>query len=368
MCAMPYAARMIRRQALLTLLAAPAVLRQAMASPAPDATPARIGALAAGAWLDRPDFMMYDVGHVRALHYAEIATAYGALRLAEAAGDTALNARIRDRYDRVIAARLPNTLNHVDANVFGVWPLALGKAGLAGAAETVSGLAMADGQWAHTTPDGLTRQARYWIDDIWMIGALQNAAWRATGDRRYLDRSALTARLYVARLQQPNGLFHHGPEAPFFWGRGNGWVAAGLAEILSELPRSHPAYRPIADGFRKMMAALLRTQTEDGMWRQLIDHPEAWKETSGTAMFGYAFAVGVRRGILSGGAYPAATRRAWAALTAYVGPDGKLSDVCVGTGQSQDPSYYLGRPKVTGDLHGQAALLWFAAEMARQNK
>ncbi|MCW3848933.1 glycoside hydrolase family 88 protein [Sphingomonas sp. LB-2] len=341
---------MIRREALLLMLAAPL---GAMRDAEPSA--ARIGRLSAGAWLDRADLMMYDVGDVHALHYAEICCAHGALRLARAVRDKALSERVAARYARVIAANLPNTRNHVDANVFGVWPLELG--------DRAAGLGFADGQWAETAPDGLTKQARYWIDDIWMIGALQLAAWRATRRRVYLDRAALMARLYVAKLQQPNGLFHHGPDAPFFWGRGNGWVAAGLAEILSELPRSHPDYPPVLAGYRKMMAALLAHQAEDGMWRQLIDHPEAWKETSGTAMFGFAMALGARRGLLTGPAYAAAARKAWTALRSYVGEDGKLSNVCVGTGQSQDAAYYLGRPTVTGDLHGQAGLLWFAAEM-----
>ncbi|MEZ0242500.1 MAG: glycoside hydrolase family 88 protein, partial [Sphingomonas sp.] len=245
---------MIRRDALLLMCGSAAA---AYLPGAPGASPRRIGALAAAAWLDRPDFMMYDVGEVHALHYAEICTALGALRLAKAARDSALHARIRDRYARVIAANLPNTLNHVDANVFGVWPLELARQGQGDATGKALGLAMADGQWRETTLDGLTQQARYWIDDIWMIGALQIAAWRVTRDRTYLDRAALMARLYVAKLQQPNGLFHHGPDAPFFWGRGNGWVAAGLAEILSELPRTHADHGAIAAGYRRMMAALL---------------------------------------------------------------------------------------------------------------
>lgn len=341
---------MIRREAMLTILAAATALRW------PAAPHRSISAAAAAAWLDRPDFMMYDVGDVHALHYAEICCAHGAIRLARATGDTALTARIRARYDAVIAARLPNTANHVDANVFGVWPLELGNR---------AGLELAEGQWAQTTPDGLTTQARYWIDDIWMIGALQVAAWRATRKPVYLDRAARMARLYVLKLQQPNGLFHHGPNAPFHWARGNGWVAAGLAEILSELPRDHPDHAVIAAGYRRMMSALLITQAGDGMWRQLIDRPDAWKETSGTAMFGFAMAVGVRCGLLSGRAYGRAARKAWGALATYVEADGRLSNVCVGTGQSQDAAYYLARPTVTGDLHGQAALLWLAAEMLR---
>jgi unsaturated rhamnogalacturonyl hydrolase len=322
--------------------------------------PAEIGARAAGAWLDTADFMMYRVGDVEAVHYAEVASALGAVRLAEATGNRALLDRVAARHRRLIEADLPNTANHVDANVYGLWPLVLG-----GADDRARGLLMADGQWRETTADGLTAQARYWIDDVWMIGALQVQAWRTTRDPRYLDRAALMARLYIARLQQPNGLFHHGPDAPFFWGRGNGWVAAGLAEILSELPANHPAFAEIAAGYRRMMAALLRYQAEDGMWRQLIDHSEAWKETSGTAMFGFAMAVGVRRGLLTDPAYADAYRRAWAALAAHVSADGRLSQVCAGTGQSQDAAYYLDRPRLTGDLHGQAALLWFAAELAR---
>ena len=322
--------------------------------------PVELGGRAASAWLVRPDFMIYQVGDVTAVHYAEVASAYGAARLAEATGDHDLRERVAARHRRLVAASIANTANHVDANVYGLWPLLLGDI-----EDRDRGLEFADGQWRETTADGLTAQARYWIDDVWMIGALQIQAWRATLDPLYLDRAALTARLYVARLQQPNGLFHHGPEAPFFWGRGNGWMAAGLADILSELPPDHPDFAEIAAGYRRMMAALLRHQAEDGMWRQLIDHPEAWKETSATAMFGYAMAVGVRRGLLDDPAYAAAYRRAWSALAPYVGPDGQMSDVCAGTGQSRDAAYYLERPRVTGDLHGQAALLWFAAELAR---
>jgi len=47
--------------------------------------------------------------------------------------------------------------------------------------------------------------------------------------------------------------------------------------------------------------------------------------------------------------------------------DNRLRGVCIGTGQSTDAAYYLGRPVVTGDLHGQAALLWTAAELLRRS-
>jgi len=111
-----------------------------------------------------------------------------------------------------------------------------------------------------------------------------------------------------------------------------------------------------------MMKTLLRYQAEDGMWRQLIDRKESFKETSATAMFGYAMAVGVRKGLLTGEIYGPAIDRAWNALTQYIDARGMIREVCVGTGQSTDLNFYLTRPRVTGDLHGQAPLLWFIYE------
>jgi len=61
-----------------------------------------------------------------------------------------------------------------------------------------------------------------------------------------------------------------------------------MTELLRSLPPNHPRRARILEGYRKMMAALLEYQGEDGLWRQLIDHPEAWSETSGTGMFTFA--------------------------------------------------------------------------------
>ena len=323
-------------------------------------SPAEIGKRVAEAYLATPAIMTYRTDEATGVHYAEAAAAYGAIRLARATEDPALYVQVARRYARALAEPIANTRNHVDVNVFGLWPLALAEKAI-DPQDKSFGLSFADGQWGDVGPDGLTREARYWIDDLWMIGMLQIAAWRDTHDARYLDRAALVARLYIARLQEANGLFHHGPDAPFFWGRGNGWVAAGLAEILSELPRTHPAYQAIAAGYRRMMAALLRYQAPDGLWRQLIDRPDAWEETSASAMFGFALASGVKTGLLTGPAYRRAYAKAWVALAKHVGTDGRLSDVCAGTAQSRDADYYLSRPRVAGDLHGQAPILWFAA-------
>jgi len=311
--------------------------------------------------------MMYISDHCTAVHYAEACAAFGAARLAGLTGDSLMIGKLSERYMRVIEEGVVNTAGHVDANVYGICPLELYMQ-TGNRVFFDQGIRLADIQWEDPGPDGLTRQARYWIDDVWMIGALQVQAYRATGDAAYLDRAARTTEAYLRKLQRPNGLFFHGEDAPFFWGRGNGWVAAGLAELLSELPESHPLYAPVLDGYRKMMEALLRYQSEDGMWRQLIDIEEAWKETSSTAMFGYAISVGVNRGLLSRKTIEPSLQKAWRALVGYIDAEGRVSEVCVGTGQSLDVRYYLDRPRTTGDFHGQAPVLWFAYSLLAGNR
>ncbi len=309
--------------------------------------------------LSRPDYMMYVTSDFTGIHYAEAAVGYGALRLAGRLNDRELIKHLENRYREVPGTEKLPEAGHVDANVYGILPLQLYLTGK-NISKRKEGLILADAQWEDPLPNGMTKQTRYWIDDVWMIGALQVQAYRATGNPIYLNRAALEIDAYLKKLQRPNGLFHHGENAPFFWGRGNGWVAAGLAELLSELPQTNSHYPAILAGYKKMMSALLKYQADDGMWRQLLDNKTSWKETSSTAMFGYAISAGVGAGILDNKKFTLAYQKAWAALTDYIDEQGRLSDVCIGTGQSRDINYYLERPKTTGDFHSQAPVLWFA--------
>lgn len=103
---------------------------------------------------------------------------------------------------------------------------------------------------------------------------------------------------YLDKIQRPNGLFYHAEDAPFYWGRGNGWMAAGMTELLGLLPEDNPDRPRILSSYRKMMKTLLDYQKEDGLWGQLVDDPTTWTETSGSAMFTYAMIKGVKRGWL----------------------------------------------------------------------
>ena len=101
------------------------------------------------------------------------------------------------------------------------------------------------------------------------------------------------------------------------------------------------------------------------MWRQLLDHPEAWPESSSTAMFTFAMITGVKNGWLDKKTYGRAARKGWLALVSNLDSDGDLRNVCEGTGRKNDLDYYLNRARNTGDLHGQAPILWCASALLR---
>lgn len=309
--------------------------------------------------------------------YPEICAWYGGLDVARLTGDANLQKRLAAKYDILLtpegAARIsPN--EHVDYRIFGVIPLELAMVSK-DPTMLATGQKFADAQWAKPTPDGITHEARYWIDDMYMSPILQVQAFRATGNAVYLDRAALMMAAYLDRLQQPNGLFLHAPDSPFLWGRGNGWVAAGMAELLRDLPAANPHHARILAGYRQMMAALLATQAGNGLWRQLVDKPGSWTETSATGMFTFAFVAGVKNGWLDEQTYAPAARKAWLALVAHLEPDANLREVCIGTDKGKlatksddlkvQYDFYMGRQRKSGDLHGQAPMLWTAAAFLR---
>jgi rhamnogalacturonyl hydrolase YesR len=302
-----------------------------------------------------------------ALHYAEAAAAVGALRFSDATGNADLLQRLIGRYEVLLNDDTPliSRRPHVDMNVIGILPLQIAVLS-DDPAYLQQGLSFADRQWDEPLENGLTRQSRWWIDDLYMIGMLQMQAYRATGDEIYAHRAARQLAEYLPELQRDNGLFYHSPDAPIFWGRGNGWVAVAMAEVLASLPREHVLRATIGLHYARMMHALLDYQGDDGMWRQVVDYEPSWAESSATAMFAYAMIVGVQGELLPQEPYRYAIDRAWAALTARVDADGNLAAVCIGTGKDSDLAYYLARPTVAGDFHGQAPLLWLATALLDQ--
>ncbi|MCX6236155.1 MAG: glycoside hydrolase family 88 protein [Bacteroidia bacterium] len=308
--------------------------------------------------------------------YPDVCAWLGGLWFAKVTNDKPMLNKLAARFNPLFDGEknlLPKP-NHVDNNVFGSLAFEL----YLQTKQTKYldlGLIYAHTQWTlpeNAKPEekayadkGYSWQTRIWIDDMFMITAVQSQAYRATGDLKYINRAAKEMVLYLDTIQLGNGLFFHSPETHYSWARGNGWMAVGMAEMLRILPKDNPNRNIIMAGYLKMMTTLLKFQEKDGMWRQIIDDPEAWKETSGTVMFTYAMITGVKNGWLDKKIYGAAARKGWLALITYINQSDELTEVCEGTSIKNDHDYYLQRKRIVGDLHGQAPLIWCATALLR---
>ena len=298
----------------------------------------------------------------------------GALRYAYLAKDKELLNRLQDKFEPLFTEEkaLQPIMNHVDVNMFGSLPLELYLV-TKDKKYWYLGLPYADSQWkvpANAKPEekewaekGYSWQTRLWIDDMYMITIVQSEAYKATGDPKYINRAAKEMVLYLDELQHPNGLFYHAPDVPYYWGRGNGWMAAGMTELLQCLPKNHKDRPRILQGYRTMMESLKKYQNPEGLWNQLIDQSDCWTETSGSAMFTFAFIKGVKNGWLNAEEYAPAARKAWIALVSYLNDKNQVREICVGTNKKNSKQYYYDRPRRTGDYHGQGPYLWCAAAL-----
>lgn len=288
---------------------------------------------------------------------------YGALGVARMTNSQTLLASLVTKFDplkRDFVSAMTSGQAHVDRYIFGIVPLEI-YLQTGDESYRPLGTRVADRQQ-------VTDQTRNAIDDMFMMTSLQVQAYRATKDFKYLDFMARTMASYLA-AQQPNGLFFHNvTQARVHWGRGNGWFAAGMAELLRDLPTSSNEYRTIEAGYERMMEGLLKYQGKNGLWYQVLDMPtntRNWEETSGSAMFTYAMVAGVRRGLLSAATYVPAIEAAWAGLRSKISAQGSVSNICTGTWYKSTPEEYMALARLTGDGHGQAPVLWTAAELLR---
>ena len=111
-----------------------------------------------------------------------------------------------------------------------------------------------------------------------------------------------------------------------FWSRGNGWVLAGLALILTDLPKEYPTRKFYENLFLEMAEKIKTLQPADGLWRTSLLSPESFDhgEVSGSGFFTFALAWGINNGILNKASYTPVVLKAWEAILACQQENGKV--------------------------------------------
>jgi rhamnogalacturonyl hydrolase YesR len=233
-------------------------------------------------------------------------------------------------------------------------------------------LRLDDGTLARQTPEKYT----LWADDMFMgiPFLLQSAMYLddPAEKQKFYDDAARQVLNFAERTFDPDRqLFWHAhfterPEVKLpYWSRANGWAIWATSEVLLHLPKSHGNYKPILRLFRKHVEGLSKAQDmETGFFRQLLEDPDSYTETSGTAIMTMAIARGINNGWISK-KYKKNAVKGWEALTTVMEPSGKVSKICIGTMTSEDPQDYLDRPTAEDDSHGLLGLIFTGIEMQK---
>ncbi len=182
----------------------------------------------------------------------------------------------------------------------------------------------------------------WWCDALFMAPPVINLYAKHTNQPKYLDEmhkyymetynqlydkeEHLFARdlRYVWKESAKNSKEPNGKK--IFWSRGNGWVIAGLALLLDDMPKDYQHRSFYENLFKEMAARVLELQPEDGLWRTSLLSPETYEhgEVSGSGFFTFALAWGVNNGLLEESKYAPAVKKAWNALAKCQQEDGKV--------------------------------------------
>ena len=224
----------------------------------------------------------------------------------------------------------------------------------------------------------------FWIDAIQMAMPVFAKLGALTKDPKYFEKAHA---LYTYTKTKHGGIGLYNPAdklwwrdkdfvPPFkepngkscYWSRGNGWVVAALVRVLDALPADAPHRAEYEQDLKDMCGALAAVQREDGFWNASLHDPKNFggKETSGTALFVYGMAWGIRHGVLPAGVYRPIVAKAWSAMAGEaVHPDGFLGFV-QGTGKQPSegqPVTYEHKPDF--DDYGLGCFLLAGSEVFR---
>ena len=169
----------------------------------------------------------------------------------------------------------------------------------------------------------------WWADALYMVMPVMTKMYRLTGDKKYLDK--LYENLLFSdsiMLDQETGLYFRDGKYVWpkhksangkkdFWARGDGWVLAGLAKVLADMPETYVWQPFFVHKYTRLARAVAQAQQPQGYWTRSMLAPQhaPGPETSGTAFFCYGLLWGVNHGYLQKREFAPVIERAWKYLT-----------------------------------------------------
>lgn len=223
-----------------------------------------------------------------------------------------------------------------------------------------------DGTIGRVNPIPLT----IWADDMFMGAGILMRMAKAESVPHY-EAEAIKQILQIDRYlsDDATGVYWHGyfghsnKHSSSKWGRANGWTIMAKTDALLALDPSHPDYSRLLAAFRKHANGLLKLQSEEGRWHQVLDNPNTYLETSASSMFVRAFAEGIRNGWLDKNTYLDATLKGWKSVVAQVDDNGRVHGIVKGTPIFFNDQQYEDQPTRLNDPRGLGAFLYMTSSM-----
>lgn len=217
----------------------------------------------------------------------------------------------------------------------------------------------------------------WWADGLYMVMPVMTRLYKVTGNKQYLEK-LYEYYTYANSIMfdKEEGLYYRDAKYVFpahktangikdFWARGDGWVFAGLARVLGDLPREDAHRKEYISKFKGMAAAIKLCQQPGGYWtRSMLDTAHApGPETSGTAFFTYGILWGINNGLLSKKEYLPVVALSWKYLTkTALQADGRIGYVQP-IGERAIPGQVVDKNSTSN--FGTGAFLLAASEMYR---
>jgi rhamnogalacturonyl hydrolase YesR len=208
-----------------------------------------------------------------------------------------------------------------------------------------------------------------WADDAFMAVSFLARMGNFTGDNKYFTDAAKQILNYTKYLWRPEmQLYYHcyhtdnKEHGVAHWSRANGWVFMATADLLTYMPKNHPLRQKVIQNFKMQATGIARYQGANGLWHQVLDKVDSYEEITGTAMFTFGIARGVKNGWLHPD-FIYVAEQGLRGMMKKITPEGDVTSICVGTGIMPSLQYYYNRPTQENDPMGEGPVLRALVEM-----
>ena len=235
-----------------------------------------------------------------------------------------------------------------------------------------SALRFGDHVLQHTVSANNDFPEQAWADTLFMAAFFMLRVGVELRDEALIDDALNQWYWHIKYLQDPaTGLYYHGYNnitkdhmSGFYWGRANAWAAYTMSQVGARLPQAYlyPKFLDVTGSLNDQLAALKLCQTENGLWRTILDDPDSYEEVSASA--GIAAAMVCKGNPL----HIKYINRAIPGILRNISPDGRVLNVSGGTAVMRDRDGYrnISRDWIQG--WGQGLALAFLAGILRYDQ